>query len=120
MDERLLKPLEDFLAIWIASSAYVNHNGDDKQTIDKMFQNHFTFRITTEPPSLDQLVTWLAERCYEWGIGVEMPEAALPRLAERSHHVPGMALHVLNKAHKRRSKLLTLSMVEEHTIDFDE
>ncbi len=63
---------------------------------------------------------WLAERCHEWGIRVEMPEATLPRLAERCHQVPGMALHVLNKAHKRRSKLLTQAMVEEHTFDFDE
>ena len=31
-----------------------------------------------------------------------------------------MALQVLNKAHKRRSKLLTTAMVEEHTFDFDE
>ncbi len=120
MDERLLKPLEDFRAIWIASSAYVKRDGDNGQSLDKMFQNRFTFRITTEIPSLDQLVIWLAERCHEWGIRVETPEVTLPRLAERCHQVPGMALQVLNKAHKRRSKLLTAVMVEEHTFDLDE
>lgn len=120
MDERLLKPLEDSPAIWIASSANVKSNGDDRHGLEKMFQNRFTLQITTELPDLDQLVIWLAERCYEWGIRVELPEVTLPRLAERCHQVPGMAPQVLNKAHKRRSKLLTREMVEEHTFDFDE
>lgn len=120
MDERLLKPLEDFPAIWIASSANVRRDGEGGQTLDKMFQNRFSFRITTELPTLDELVIWLAERCDEWNIRVETPERTLPRLAERCHGVPGMALQVLNKAHKRRSKTLTFEMVEEHTFDFDE
>jgi hypothetical protein len=120
MDERLLKPLEDFPAICIASSAYVKRDNDDKQSLDKMFQNRFTFRITTELPDFDQLVVWLAERCPEWGIRVEIPEVTLLRMAERCHQVPEMVLHVLNKAHKRRSKFLTQAMVEEHTFDFDE
>ena len=120
MDERLLKPLEDFPAIWIASSAYVKRAGDDDQTLEKMFQNRFTFRIATQLPGLDQLVIWLAERCNEWEIKVETPEVTLSRLAERCHQNPGMALQVLNKAHKRRSKTLTSAMVEEHTFDFDE
>lgn len=95
MDERLLKPLEDFPAIWIASSANVKSNGDDRHRLDKMFQNRFTFRITTELSDLDQLVIWLAERDHEWGIRVELPEVTLPRPAERCHQVPGMAPQVL-------------------------
>lgn len=120
MDERLLKPLEDFPAIWIASSAYVKRDGDSGQPLDKMFQNRFTFRITTELPDLDTLVLWLAKRCHEWGIRVEVPETTLPLLAERCHQIPGMALQVLNKAHKRRNKVLTLASVEEHVFDLEE
>ncbi len=120
MDERLLKPLEDFPAIWIASSAYVKRDGDHGPPLDKMFQNRFTFRITTELPDLDQLVVWLAERCDEWGIQVDSPEFTLPLLAERCHQVPGMALQVLNKSHKRRSKILTREIVENHSFDLDE
>jgi len=62
----------------------------------------------------------LAKRCHEWNIRVENPEETLPRLAERCHQIPGMALPVLNKAHKRRSQLLTRAMVEKHTFDLDE
>ena len=120
MDEKLLKPLEDFPAIWIASSANIKNRDAEDQKLDKMFQNRFSFRITTELPSLDELVLWLAMRCHEWGLQVDFPEATLPRLAERCHQIPGMALQVLNKAHKRRNKLLTAAMVEEHTFDFDE
>lgn len=120
MDERLLKPLEDFPAIWIASSAYVKQADGENKSLEKMFHNRFTFRITTEKPGLDELVVWLAERCEEWGILIDAPEKTLTRLSERSHQIPGMALQVLNKAHKKRSKLLTFAIVEEHTFDFDE
>lgn len=64
--------------------------------------------------------SWPAQRCEEWGIECEEPKETLLRLAERSQQVPGMALQVLNKAHKRRSKLLTRSIVENHVFDFDD
>lgn len=120
MDEKLLKPLEDFPAIWIASSANIKNRDAEDQKLDKMFQNRFSFRIATQLPSLGELVLWLAMRCQEWGILVEFPATTLPRLAERCHQIPGMALQVLNKAHKRRRKILTRGMVEEHTFDVDE
>ncbi|WP_254511399.1 hypothetical protein [Anatilimnocola floriformis] len=127
MDDKLLKPLEDFPAIWIASSAYVKRddrdgesNNHEAASLEKMFQNRFSFRITTTKPDLGELIVWLAERCHEWGIQVETPKKTLERLAERSHQVVGMALQVINKAHKKRSKLLTLAMVEEHTFDLDD
>lgn len=120
MDERLLKPLEDFPAIWIASSANVRRDVEGGPTLDPMFLKRFSYRITTELPTLYDLVTWLAERCVEWNIYVEAQERTLARLAERCHQVPGMALQVLNKAHKRRTKTLTFEMVEEHIFDFDD
>ena len=128
MDEQLLKPLETHEAIWIASSAYVKKyerddgNGDGRKQIclEKMFQNRFTFRLETQKPSVQELALWLAERCEEWGIQVEDPALTLSRLAERSSCLPGMALQVVNKAHKKRSKLLTRAMVDEHVFDFDD
>lgn len=121
MDERLLKPLEDFPAIWIASSANVKQVDDRDQTkLDKMFQNRFTFRINTQKPNVSNLTVWLAQRCEDWGIQCEEPKKTLTRLAERCHHTPGMALQVLNKAHKRRSKLLTRAIVDGHVFDFDD
>lgn len=120
MDEKLLKPLEDFPAIWLASSAYVKRHAGDGHSLEKMFQNRFTFRLSTEKPSRSELILWLAERCHEWNIPVETPEKTLERLAERCRHVPGMALQILNKAHKKRSRLLTSAMVEEHVFDFDD
>jgi len=121
MDERLLKPLEDFPAIWIASSAIVKKDSDANGTrLDKMFQNRFTYRIETQKPTVEELTLSLAERCEEWSIRCDDPEPTLTRLAERSSQIPGLALQVLNKAHKRRSKLLTREMVERHVFDFDD
>lgn len=128
LDEQLLKPLESYEAIWIASSAYVkkqdrensNEDGRRQNSLEIMFQNRFTFRLETQKPTVDEMVFWLAERCEEWGISVEALESTLGRLAERSRCVPGMALQVVNKAHKRRSKLLTRQLVDEHVFNFDD
>lgn len=128
LDSQLLVPLEKHQVVWIASSAYVRkddnedgHEGRQKHyELEKMFQNRFTFRIATQKPTVEEMAVWLAERCQEWGIRVEDPEPTLIRLSERSRQLPGMALQVVNKAHKRRSKLLTRQMVEEHVFDFDD
>jgi hypothetical protein len=121
LDERLLKPLEDFPAIWIASSTYVKQETEEDSTkLDKMFQNRFTYRITTQRPSMPTLAVWLAERCSDWGIKCEDPEHLLMLLAERCHQIPGLALQVLNRAHKKRSKLITRDMVDGHVFDFDD
>lgn len=121
MDERLLKPAEDFPAIWIAMSANVKKEDDnDLKKLEKMFQNRFTYRITTEKPSVPEMAIWLAERCEDFGIQCESPRQTLTLLAERCDQLPGMALQVLNKAHKKRSKTLTTEMVESHVFDLDE
>lgn len=128
LDEQLLKPLETCEAIWIASSAYVkkedrddgNEDGRKQDSLEKMFQNRFTFRIETQRPTVDEMSLWLAERSEEWSIKVEDAESTLQRLTERSCCVPGMALQVLNKAHKKRSKVLTAAMVENHVFDLDD
>lgn len=128
LDERLLKPMETSGAIWIASSAYVkkedcgdgNDDARTRRSLEVMFQNRFTFRLETQKPSIDELVLWLGDRCIEWGIGVPDPESTLERLAERSCCLPGMALHVLNKASKKRSKRLTRQMVDEHIFNFND
>jgi hypothetical protein len=127
LDSQLLVPLEKHQVIWMASSAYVRrddnedaHEGRPKQAeLEKMFQNRFTYRITTQPATIAEMAVWLAERCAEWCIRVTDPEPTLTRLAERSRRLPGMALQVVNKAHKRRSKTLTRQMVEDHTFDVD-
>lgn len=120
LDERLLKPLEDFPAIWIASSANVKKDHvADKSKLDDMLQNRFSFLISTEKPSVPELSRWLAQRCNDFGICCEASHETLTRLAQRSNRVPGMALHVLNQAHKRRSKLLTRQMVDEHVFSFN-
>ena len=121
MDERLLKPIEMYPAIWMASSAIVEKEGDDDdQKIDKMFQNRFSYRIKTQRPNTKEMLGWLVARCKQFGITTEDNGETLMRLVERSNHSPGMALQVLNKAHKKRKPILTMKMVEEHIFDFDE
>lgn len=66
------------------------------------------------------MLLWLADRCEEFELTVETPESTLHRLAERSQQIPGMSLQVLNKAHKRRSKMLMRQLVEKHVFGFNE
>lgn len=120
MDERLLKPLEDFPAIWIASSANIGVDPGTNAGLEKMFQNRFTYRLSTEKPTSDEMVIWLAERCAEFGIQIDDPLSTLMQLARRSHQNPGMAIQVLNKAHKSRTRLLSRTLVDKHVFDFDE
>lgn len=121
MDEKLLKPLEDIPAIWIASSAYVKKEKvNDTTKLDKMFQNRFTYRLRTEKPSVEELAIWLAERCEEWGIECECPQKTLTALAQRSCQNPGLALQVLNRAHKSRNHLLSMKLLDQHIFDLDD
>lgn len=121
LDEQFLKPIEDCDVIWFASSAVIKKEDDEDSTkLEKMFQNRFTFRLHTQKPTMPDMIQWMAERCLECDIKVEDPDATLTLLAERSERLPGMALQVLNKAHKKRSKLLTRKLVESHVFDFDD
>lgn len=121
MDEKLLTPLEKYPIIWIASSAVIKKDhADDKSKVDEMFQNRFSFRINTQKPSVEELTAWLAQRCTELGIQCEDARETLRHLAQRSNRNTGMALHVLNRAHKKRSKILTKEMVEDHVFNFND
>lgn len=121
MDEQLLKPIEDFTAIWIASSAYANkEDGSRRKPLEKMLQNRFTHRLTTQKPTEKELAIWLGERCEQFGVTVESPRTTLPKLARRSNRVTGMALQVLSKAYQKRDKVLTTKLLDDHIFDFDE
>ncbi|MGI8981879.1 MAG: hypothetical protein ACR2FY_21825 [Pirellulaceae bacterium] len=121
LDDQLLKPVEDYAANWIAMSALMKkENESDQKKLEKMFQNRFSFRINTEKPTVPQMATWLAMRCEEFGLTCDFPRDTLHYLAERSNQLAGMALQVLNKAHKRRSKELTRQLVDEHVFDLDD
>lgn len=121
MTERLLKPLEDVAAIWIASSANLR-KGESATSVqlDTAFCNRFPFKITTQIPTKNELANWLLERCQQWGLTCDEPKELLMRLAERSNCIPGLALQVLNRIYKSRAKQITRAMVESHQFEFDE
>ena len=121
MDEQLLIPMDRYKAIWIASSAYADReDGSNRRPLEKMLQNRFTFRLTSEKPSVDDLAISLADRCQRLGILVEDPRTTLRLLAQRSNRVPGMAYQVVNKASMKRNKTLTKNLLDQHVFDFDE
>jgi hypothetical protein len=121
LDHQLLKPMEELEAIWIASSANVkNAEGKNIKKLEKMFLNRFDYVIETEKPDIQEFSKWVMERCVESGVQIDDPETVLPRLAARSSKNIGMALKVLNKAHKRRSKTIDIQLVEDQIFNFDE
>lgn len=122
LDERLLKPLEDHKAIWLATSAYVKEEDLSSRTklLDKMFKNRFTYRLQTERPTVEELTDWLFDRCEEFGILCDDPHPTLTLLAEKCNQITGLALQVLSRAFKKRDVTLTRKMVIDHVFNFDE
>ncbi|MEO2032573.1 MAG: hypothetical protein ABGZ35_10860 [Planctomycetaceae bacterium] len=118
MDEQLLSLMDLRPAIWISSSAKIREHDSDGRTLEKMFQNRHSFRIETQKPSESELTVWLAERCDQFNIRCS-DDAILRRLSQRSQRIPGMALQVLNKAHKQRTPVVTLDAVDSFVFDFD-
>ncbi len=121
MDEQLLIPMESYEAIWIASSAYADRSdGSNRKPLEKMLLNRFTHRLTTQKPSVDELVIWLAERCERLGVTVEDPRTTLGLIAQRSDRIPGLAQQVVDKVSKKRDKTLTRKILDQHVFDFDD
>jgi len=120
IDEMLLRPMDDYEAIWIASSAVIRKDGiDDTGKIDKMTQKRFNRQLVTQRPDKREISLWLARLCNQFSIEVDDPKTLL-HLADRSNRVPGMALKVLNTAHNDPDRKLTFEMVEDHIFDLDE
>jgi hypothetical protein len=121
MDEKLLKPMDDYEAIWIATSAYADrHDGSSRRPLEKMLQNRFTYRIKTQKPNETDQIIWTANVCERIGISVEDPRSTIALLTERCNCIPGMALQVLSKAYNTRDKTLTKKLLNQHVFDFDD
>jgi DNA polymerase-3 subunit gamma/tau len=103
MDEQLLKPIEEKAFVWIAASA-------DVSKLETMFMNRFV-KLGIEPPSVEELALWLADRCIEFGVPYE--DKAVIRLAERSNRVPGIALQAVDLASLYPETGLTMKLIEE-------
>ena len=104
MDHLLLKPLEELDAVWIASSA--RNDG-----LDPMFLRRFAARVSTSPPTEEELATFLADRCREWQIVPDDP-ATVALLARRSKQVTAECISVLALAASRDGRLLDKSLVQ--------
>lgn len=108
LDEQLLKPVEEKAFIWIMTSAY-------PEQLEVMFTNRFV-KVPTEPPALEDLVVWLADRCDEFGIAFD--DAALVELAGRVECIPGVALQALEYVSATGDRL-TVPLVVQQQFAFD-
>ena len=122
----LLPAMDKTDAIWLATSfpkksSVRRSKGEPEEIIRirEMFVNRFTFKIMTQLPDASGMAVWLAKRCQEFGIKCEDAESTLMLLAERSRCVPGRALQVLNRAHKKATPILTRQLVETHLFDLE-
>jgi hypothetical protein len=114
MDERLLRAMDAQDAIWLASSAVTSE-------LDQMVMNRFDEQIEVELPEPDVLAAFLAERCRASGVWCPgNPVETLTKLAKRARLIPGLALHVIQKACRSEDRSLTLEMVNEHVFVIEE
>ncbi len=112
MDEQLLKQMEEKDFIWIASAISV-------KGLEEAFLNRFSTKIRTELPGVDELATWLERRCE--AIDLQWDDRqTLIRLAERANTIPGLALHVVARADRKRQRRLTRELVEQHRFTCDD
>ena len=102
MDELLLKTVEELKMCWILATARPD-------ALEDMLRKRLII-VRTEPPSLNELALWLADRCDEWEI--PWTPAAVERAAEKSNRIVGLALQPLALAALDRQEGLTEDLVE--------
>jgi hypothetical protein len=102
MDELLLKAVEELKMCWILATA-------KPELLEDMLRKRLII-VRTEPPSLNELALWLADRCDEWEI--PWTPAAVERAAEKSNRIVGIALQPLSLAALDRKEGLTEDLVE--------
>lgn len=120
LDQMLLKPMDDYQAIWILSSAVMEkENPNDERKLDKMIQNRCDFKVKTELPSDEELAHWFMRVAVESGFEIEDPVKLLPALFTKAGNVPGQVLKVFKMANSRKSRKVTLQHVEQTVIDID-
>jgi hypothetical protein len=108
MDEKILKAMDSYPVIWLASSAVTDE-------LDNMVMNRCDEKIEIELPSVGELTDFLAERCKDFGVWCPgNAQETLTRLAKRAQRIPGLALPVLRKASRTPDLALTLEMVNQH------
>jgi|LSQX01.3.fsa_nt_gb replication-associated recombination protein RarA len=112
MDHLLLKPLEELNAVWIASTAH-------PKELDRMFKRRFAAKVRTTLPTLTELVSFLKDRCDEWGIRPDSEET-LQLAARRAKLVTADAIALLAVAAGRDGRLLDRELVARHQFDCDE
>ena len=73
-------------------------------------QGRFAIKVGTSLPRVEELRSWIIDRCQEWQIEIVDPERTIPRLIKRTGHRVGFVIHVLAKAAQGRR--LDLDMVD--------
>jgi hypothetical protein len=106
MDEMLLKAMEERQALWFFSTA-------KPEGLEDMFKNR-CLKVFTELPAEQEMATWLADRCNEWGICWQ--REAILRVVEKSNRVVGTALHAIALAGLDDEEGLSMELVENDWI----
>lgn len=107
MDLELLKPVRELNAVWIATGV------NAARVLDPMLIRRFANRCSTSRPSEEELALFLIDRCREWDIAIDSPEA-IALLAQRSSQITAECINVLARAASEDGRLLTRKLVAEH------
>jgi hypothetical protein len=83
------------------------------ENLDEQFRRRWNLKITTSPPTIEDLAKDLALKCRHLGIGIDHPSTWL-LLAEKSWQVVGRARALLATALMDIPPLLTRKMVQSY------
>lgn len=124
---RFLKPIDETPACWIATAISLRDKRDMRKgkaklrkiqpTLSDELIARFGCKVGTSVPNPGDLPQWIRERCQDWELDIESPDATLPRVAERTRCVIRAVLAMLANAASRSDRRLTLEDVEGFDLD---
>ena len=112
LDRLMLKPIDEWSCVWIASAKSVVERGLlGKRTkvagLSEDVRGRFSKKSGTAVPSNDELAPWIKKRCQEWVISIENEAETIPLLMKRAHNLIGYVKQPIVIAASRGSTLVT-------------
>ncbi|REJ67329.1 MAG: hypothetical protein DWQ31_11730 [Planctomycetota bacterium] len=122
-DKVILKPLDEWPCVWIASAVTVNRRDGrgkkhQKDGLSPDVRSRFAQKVGTTLPTPSELTKWIKDRCREeeWNIHIEQEERTIPLLIKRARYRVGFVKQPIAVA-AARGRLLTLDLVRDFNFE---
>lgn len=112
LDDKLLKSMEVYPAIWIGMSACINNTRGGRQPLEQMLINRFHYVLPTERPTDYDFKMWCLTMSETFGVSIEN-ERTLDEMVIETNRVMRRALHILTIAQNTSDRVLTKELIRK-------